>query len=62
MPPNRYCGPPMTLANMREQGMRSSVGEYELCHHAGAGLRPANGVHELRHLGPTSGRIGLQCG
>jgi hypothetical protein len=23
MPPNRYRGPPMTLANMRENGVRS---------------------------------------
>jgi len=33
MPPNRYHGPPMDLANMRAQGVRSLWGVCELCHH-----------------------------
>ena len=33
MPPNRYRGPPMTLANMRAQGVRSLWVVCELCHH-----------------------------
>jgi len=39
MPQNRYRGPPMTLANMRAQGVRS----------AGASFRSAHGVHVVRH-------------
>jgi hypothetical protein len=35
MPPNRYRGPPMTLANMRAQGVRSLWVVCELCHHEG---------------------------
>jgi hypothetical protein len=34
MPPNRYRGPPMTLANMRENGVRSLSVTCELCQHA----------------------------
>lgn len=30
----RYRGPPMTLANMRAQGVRSLDVTCELCHHA----------------------------
>jgi hypothetical protein len=33
MPPNRSRGPPMTLANMRENGVRSLSVTCELCHH-----------------------------
>ena len=33
MPPNRYRGPPMTLANMRAEGVRSLWVVCELCHH-----------------------------
>ena len=33
MPPNRYRDPPMTLANMRAQGVRSLWIVCELCHH-----------------------------
>jgi hypothetical protein len=33
MAPNRYRGPPMTLANMRENGVRSLSVTCELCHH-----------------------------
>ena len=33
MPPNRYRGPPMTLVNMRAQGVRSLWVVCELCHH-----------------------------
>jgi len=33
MPNNRYRGPPMTLANMRAQGVRSLWVVCELCHH-----------------------------
>ena len=33
MPPNRYRGPPMTLANMRAKGVRSLWVVCELCHH-----------------------------
>jgi hypothetical protein len=33
MPPNRYRGPPMTLANMRANGVRSLSVTCELCHH-----------------------------
>ena len=33
MPPNRYRGPAMTLANMRAQGVRSLWVVCELCHH-----------------------------
>jgi hypothetical protein len=33
MPPNRYRGPPMTLANMRENGVRSLWVVCPLCHH-----------------------------
>jgi hypothetical protein len=32
MPPNRYRGPPMTLANMGAQGVRSLWVVCELCH------------------------------
>jgi hypothetical protein len=32
MPPNRYRGPPMTLANMRENGVRSLWVVCPLCH------------------------------
>src|SRR6516165_6692079 len=62
MPNNRYRGPPMTLANMRAQGVRSLWVVCELCHHeggvecgrlwrcrAGARLRPAHGLHPLRN-------------
>jgi len=62
MPPNRYRGPPMSLANMRENGVRSLSVTCELCHHdtlmmdvdafrrcdAGSYLRPAHGLHLLR--------------
>ena len=33
MPPNRYRGPPMTLENMRAQGVRSLWVVCELCRH-----------------------------
>jgi hypothetical protein len=33
MPPNRYRGPPMTLANMRDNGVRSLRVVCPLCHH-----------------------------
>jgi hypothetical protein len=33
MPPNRYRGPPMTLGNMRENGMRSLAVYCWACHH-----------------------------
>ncbi len=33
MPTNRYRGPPMTLANMREHGVRSLSVSCEVCHH-----------------------------
>jgi hypothetical protein len=33
MPPTRYQGPPMTLANMRAQGVRSLSVSCWLCHH-----------------------------
>ena len=33
MPPNRYRGPPMTLQNMRAQGVRSLRVVCESCHH-----------------------------
>jgi len=33
MPANRYRGPPMTLANMCENGVRSLSVTCELCHH-----------------------------
>ncbi len=33
MPPTRYQGPPMTLANMRAQGVRSLAVSCWLCHH-----------------------------
>jgi hypothetical protein len=33
MPTARYCGPPMTLANMRENGVRSLAVTCQLCHH-----------------------------
>jgi hypothetical protein len=33
MPHNRYRGPPMTLANMRENGVRSLSITCELCRH-----------------------------
>jgi hypothetical protein len=33
MPSNRYRGPPMTLANMRAQGVRSLWIVCDLCHH-----------------------------
>jgi hypothetical protein len=33
MPATRYSGPPMTLANMRENGVRSLSVTCELCHH-----------------------------
>jgi hypothetical protein len=32
MPYNRYRGPPMTLANMRENGVRSLSITCEVCH------------------------------
>ena len=34
MPANRYRGPPMTLANVRENGVRSLSVTCELCRHA----------------------------
>jgi hypothetical protein len=34
MPPTRYRGPPMTLRNMRENGVRSISITCHLCHHA----------------------------
>jgi hypothetical protein len=33
MPATRYRGPPMTLANMRANGVRSLSVTCELCHH-----------------------------
>ena len=33
MPPNHYRGPQMTLANMRENGVRSLSVTCELCRH-----------------------------
>jgi len=33
MPSNRYRGPPMTLASMRAQGVRSLWVVCDLCHH-----------------------------
>jgi hypothetical protein len=33
IPTNRYRGPPMTLANMRENGVHSLSVTCELCHH-----------------------------
>jgi hypothetical protein len=36
MPANRYRGPPMTLANMRANGVRSLLVSCELCHHKAA--------------------------
>ena len=33
MPSARYRGPPMTLANMRQQGVRSLWVKCDLCHH-----------------------------
>jgi hypothetical protein len=33
MPATRYRGPPMTLANMRENGVRSLSVTCEVCHH-----------------------------
>jgi hypothetical protein len=36
MPATRYHGPPMTLANMRENGVRSLSVTCELCHHGAA--------------------------
>jgi hypothetical protein len=33
MPTARYRGPPMTLANMRANGVRSLCVTCELCHH-----------------------------
>ena len=33
MPTTRYRGPPMTLANMRHNGVRSLSIRCELCHH-----------------------------
>ena len=33
MPASRYRGPPMTLANMRHNGVRSLSIRCELCHH-----------------------------
>lgn len=33
MPSTRYRGPPMTLANMRANGVRSLSVRCELCHH-----------------------------
>ena len=33
MPPNRYRGPPMDLANMRSQGVRSLWVVCPQCHH-----------------------------
>ena len=61
MPHARYRGPPMTLSNMRAQGVCSLWAVCELCHHeavisrplwrcrAGARLRAAHGLHEVRH-------------
>jgi hypothetical protein len=33
MPPNRYRGPPMTLGNMRANGVRSLAVYCWACHH-----------------------------
>jgi hypothetical protein len=57
MPPNRYRGPPMTLANMRENGVRSLSVTCKLCHHEAvmnvdafddAVPVPADGLYRLR--------------
>jgi hypothetical protein len=34
MPPTRYTGPSMDLANMRSLGVRSVAVTCDLCHHA----------------------------
>ena len=59
MPSARYRGPPMTLANMRAQGVRSLWVVCELCHHEAvinvdgygdalpARLRPPYGLQPL---------------
>jgi hypothetical protein len=56
------AGPPMTLGNMRANGVRSLAVSCHLCHHeavvsaepvarsrASASVRPAHGVHRVRH-------------
>ena len=62
MPSARYRGPPMTLANMRAQGVRSLWVVCDLCHHDAVlnvdafddavpvpSLRPPHGLHGLWH-------------
>jgi hypothetical protein len=61
MPHNRYGRPPMTLANMRDNGVRSLSVTCDLCSRgallnvdafrqcdAGSRLRPAHGLHDWR--------------
>jgi len=67
MPSTRYRGPPMTLANMRHNGVRSFVVVYAVCHHE-AVLNvdtyavPSFGAHGLQllrhHRAPTCGPNG----
>jgi hypothetical protein len=62
MPHARYHGPPMDLANIRAQGVRSLWVVCDLCHprrraerrrlrrcRAGASLGPPHGLHGLWH-------------
>jgi hypothetical protein len=75
MPANRYCGPPMTLANMRAQGVRSLWVVCDLCHHQAVmnvdrfsdavpvptvGLRKV--LYSLRHHRRMSARPNFPCG
>jgi hypothetical protein len=62
MAQTRYRGPPMTLANMRVNGVRSLSVTCEVCHHEAVmnvdrfgnaipvpAFGPAQGLHRLRH-------------
>jgi len=53
MPPNRYRGPPMTLANMRAQGVRSlwAVDAKTIFEHLAQTGRPGSGLRYQCFLG-----------
>jgi hypothetical protein len=53
VPSVRYRGPPMTLANMRAQGVRSLWVVCELCHHEAVNLASAPSAGRPRLVAPV---------
>jgi hypothetical protein len=47
MPPVRYRGPPVTVANMRENGLRSLWVACPLCHHEAVTPRRLDSFFQL---------------